>query len=910
MPDFSSSSQMYLPLWAELETGAMVVTANAHAARGLRQAWTRHQCELGNACWESPPILSWDAWFRQLWDERPYGQEDANNVLLSDLEAVCLWEAIIVESGGEVIDVSASARNAYQAWRSLYEYGMAYASDAWQRSIPQVQSQFQSEDAQIFLAWANLYARRLRDQAWLDEPGVAQRLFTHSLRGSPAAEPRRVIWYGFFHLTPAQEALRQACDRSGQWRILPQFWPAENHERFYTAADDIFAEARAAAVWARKFLDENPAARIAILAPDLAPYRRMLERELLQTLAPDQLLHPSDSRGRPYAISLGLPLREQASAQDALSALHLLLDVHCSLSHAARLLRSPYWRSAESEFIARQRLELKMRELRMVEFDLAFWLRLLEQAELKPEGWSCPGLKHGLQTARQARQPATALPSYWRSCFSEMLAALGWPGEHAPGSDEYQALQAWRELLGDFGRLDSVLGAISAQTALSRLERMAGERIFQPEQPESPVEVLGLLQISGLHYDALRVVGLDDRVWPPPVRPLPFLPPHIQRQLGMPNASPQSARLFAEAILRQVQASSRQIIFSSPRREEDLELRPSPLLVGLEERREVIASDGWLFAPQWNRQNSLEWAPELPLPATGKERGGAQIFKAQAQCPFRGFAEFRLGAETFQLPELGWDRRDQGTLAHRFLELAWKKLVDSDGLIKAINEGHLLGILDECRQELQAKLDSHDAISLVLSQLELARLSLLIHDWMLKVEAQRPWFRVIHVEKKMEAELAGIRFNLRVDRLDELEDGRRILLDYKTGQPLSINVWEQERPDEPQLPLYAIAMPPPTPAGLAFAYLRPDEFKLRGRGEGAGLPDGIKPEDLESWQARLQAWRKTLTKLAGDFNAGIALLKPKYGENTCDECHLHPLCRVRENGCAEESLEQAEGDDA
>ena len=46
---------------------------------------------------------------------------------------------------------------------------------------------------------------------------------------------------------------------------------------------------------------------------------------------------------------------------------------------------------------------------------------------------------------------------------------------------------------------------------------------------------------------------------------------------------------------------------------------------------------------------------------------------------------------------------------------------------------------------------------------------------------------------------------MRIDRIDRLADGARVLIDYKSG--LADADWRGERPDNPQLPLYALLRP-------------------------------------------------------------------------------------------------------
>ncbi len=877
MPEFVSTESVYQPLWAELESGATVVTANAHAARALRYAWAHHQLARGRAAWETPRILGWDAWLEELWEEHAQRLPDGP-APLNQLETDCLWESIIKAQNGGLLDISAAAQAANLAWQRLHDFGVAYGSELWRAWKPQ----FQGEDAQAFLAWADLYARKLKENHWLDVPSrLADPVWPPPAAGAPAA-----IGYGFLQLTPAQQRIAEIR------RLRMHFWPAEPRRHGRVSSADAEAEARAAAAWARRWLESDSEARIAILAPDLSLCRSSLERELMEALAPELLAQPRETRFYPYSISLGRPLKDRALGQDALALLRFRLGP-CTLADASRLLRSPYCVGAAEEWNARQQLEAELRRRRWVEFSWNAWIRLLRLAESRLDAWRCPRLRQAMEQGAASPLPGAAAPGVWRKQFGAFLAAWCWPGERL-NSDEHQAAEAWRELLDDFGKLDRVLGSLSAEEAFHRLERMAGARIFQPEQPHARVEVLGLLQAAGLRFDAVRVIGLSDRAWPAPARPLPFLPPLLQNRLQMPGATPQQAYEFAHAVMHRLENSAPEGIFSYPRREEDIELGPSPFLREFEPVMEPAPQPEWVFSSVWTGHDPLESYTDTGVAASGKQRGGVNLFKAQAWCPFRGFAEIRLGAEDYEVPELGWDRRDQGILAHRFLESLWLQLRDSDGLRQAIAEEKLDAILAGCRREIEAGfMEQGDDLRLALHRLELNRLCRILRNWCIEVEAQRPWFRVLAREARLEAELGGILVSMRVDRVDEFQDGRRLILDYKTGDYGSVKVWDPPRPSEPQLPLYLILATPPTAAGLAFASLRRDRWKFAGRGSGPDMPEGVKTVSTEEWAEQIGSWRGHLRALAEEFAAGLAILQPKTPQ-LCDQCHLHPLCRVRE----------------
>jgi hypothetical protein len=113
------------------------------------------------------------------------------------------------------------------------------------------------------------------------------------------------------------------------------------------------------------------------------------------------------------------------------------------------------------------------------------------------------------------------------------------------------------------------------------------------------------------------------------------------------------------------------------------------------------------------------------------------------------------------------------------------------------------------------------------------------------------------------------------------------------------------RPDEPQLPLYAVNAPENVSA-VAFAKVRRGEMRFTGYESDPGmLPRMTRYDD---WDSLLAGWRKSLDALAKGFGAGAAQVDPKDASKTCRGCDLQPLCRVHERLGAREG--EAESEDA
>jgi ATP-dependent helicase/nuclease subunit B len=132
-----------------------------------------------------------------------------------------------------------------------------------------------------------------------------------------------------------------------------------------------------------------------------------------------------------------------------------------------------------------------------------------------------------------------------------------------------------------------------------------------------------------------------------------------------------------------------------------------------------------------------------------------------------------------------------------------------------------------------------------------------------------------------------------------LSDGSVAILDYKTGRATAAS-WDGARPDEPQLPLYAVGAAGDVSA-LAFVQLRAQEVAFKGLAREAGVLPGVPTlaastfaREHADWAQLMESWRATLTRLAHEYLSGAAPVAPKNYPDTCGHCDLKPLCRVRE----------------
>ena len=584
-----------------------------------------------------------------------------------------------------------------------------------------------------------------------------------------------------------------------------------------------------------------------------------------------------------FNISAGPPLASYPLVHAALFALDLAPGAN-EFDLVSRLLRSPFFGGAEVEWTSRAALDARMRRFSGIAVSIARVERLCAH-------YDCPLLAKALAAWRRERDsaPAEQPPADWARTFSTLLAKLGWPGERALSSGGYQTVQEWRELLSEFAGLETVLPAMTYGEAFSRLRRMACKRMFQPETPAAPVQILGTLETAGLCFEHLWIAGLDDESWPGPPKPTAFLPVALQRERQIPHSSPERELVFARRITDRLLSSAGDVVVSHCLREGDRELGPSPLI------REVPEGD--LATPEYpsylevvrssSLVESLDDHTAPPVEGTAAT-GGTRVFQYQAMCPFRAFAALRLVAEPLNAPAPGLSAAERGTITHHALAQIWRVL-ETHARLCHTSAPELESIIRTAvRSAIHALSERRgDPLPERFATLEEQRLARILGEWM-EGEKRRQPFTVIESEAERYATAGGVCCKVKVDRVDRLDDGRDVIIDYKTGRP-RLRSWIGERPDEPQLPLYAVTHEGPV-AAVVFGQLKTRELGFKGYADGENIVPGAEQRDMAM---ELAGWRGVLDRLGADFRAGVANVNPK-DASACRRCSLLALCRFGE----------------
>ena len=180
----------------------------------------------------------------------------------------------------------------------------------------------------------------------------------------------------------------------------------------------------------------------------------------------------------------------------------------------------------------------------------------------------------------------------------------------------------------------------------------------------------------------------------------------------------------------------------------------------------------------------------------------------------------------------------------------------------------------------------------LVTRAEQQRLERILWDWLQVERSRKQAFTVETVEQETHFEAPGLRLRLRVDRIDRLENGNVVLIDYKSG-PQSRNKLKGERPKEPALLVYAASSADQVD-GIFFAEMKPDEVRAVGVSREKQFESRSVDVKKHEWSSFLEESRAEVYRLAGQFVKGYAVVDPLPG--VCNYCASKPLCRVNEAG--------------
>jgi len=928
IPGLSTQLLDHRSLFDRLHKGHSLITGNNRLSRVLTTQYNKWRIDRGDSLWQSPEITSWYQWLDKLWEiVALQGVAGTDRAVPGSRQLASIWESTLKNEplAHKLLRPESLANQLIDTRRLIVDWQLDFKDPAWFGD--------KNENHAAFHQWNTAFEKRCEWGGWIS-PEDRTSLLVKAIKNSLALPTGNIDLLGFDEINPAQAALLSALIENDT-PICRLSILSRQQKATLLKCGDSNDELRQAARRVRYWHEKDPNSSIAIVVPDLKARRQEVERQLQEILTPGS--NQTDQHAKPWNISMGTPLTRVSMIETAFDLLKLL-NRRIDIQDVGRVLRSPWLRGAVIERNSRALLEkclrdkyprqLKLGEVRYRASEIRKHDRQhneLPEDQREPQPWNSPALSTVLDSLIQfdgkfkGSRPASA----WAESLDQLLVSLGWPLSDESETEtsalehghNWQALQAWREGLRELASLDATVPKLGRNAAINQLKQICLEKIFQPRTLSASIQVLGLYEINGLRFDHLWVVGLHNDNWPPSARPNPFIPGRLQKAAQLPNSSPQRELEVARTITKRLLETAPECVFSYPGQLDGENVLPSPLLDN-DEVHEVDKLQGWQ-ENNWRSTVACAQKPQTqPLLMPGKleygtARGGSSILKHQALCPFRAFASNRLGAEGLETPADGISPMLHGSLVHSVLEHFWMETRNQANLL-SLDEDTLTARVRKYVDFVTGEergLKQRPAFRVV----EGHRLYRHVMAY-LALEKERDAFEVIGFEQEILPEIEGQTIRLIIDRVDKLPSGDEIIIDYKTGK-VEPKKWFGNRPEDPQLPLYAISAEK-TPAAVVFGIIRDDGCGHKGVVTRGGLFPDLPPKETNSTRFLVEAghqmpetinnWRQVLHHLMADFLSGKADIDPKDGLTTCAKsyCELQPLCRVGELSHAQKTDQQ------
>tara|TARA_Y100000389_G_C17466746_1_gene526342 strand:- start:1907 stop:4498 length:2592 start_codon:yes stop_codon:yes gene_type:complete len=824
------------------DNSGSIITANRHLARLLRKEFIEKKRSSTKDSWRTPTILSWQDWLIFL-TTKVFDQENFPTYINKN-QSLLLWETILrKEIDNSAVLKSNLAILCLNTWQ--------ITSD-WKISIADIVKTVQNKDQRLFAQFASRYTSMLERKNLIDDAGLPAVILEYiekdiiKLSGSHT-------FVGFIRERPIIKATQDLLKVKGhEVRIIPAF--EFNTEYTLKSYENFSAELRAAGAWARKKYAANPSSRIGIVVSDLDKNTDLITRSVREGLTPGwQYSHISLKK------ALNVSYGRQLSDYPSIAILNLLirwLVQDLSSMEVGALLRSPLL--GVENISGRVRLELRLRQIPDRQWSPQMFINEFQSKDNEQDVESWISILIKFNSSRQSL-PDFASFSEWALVIKEVIDQFNWPGERSLDSPDFQLINRWYELLDEFSQLGIISKKMTPNHAISYLEKMTFNALFQPETKDAIIELLGPLDASGAEFDALWIADVTSNNWPPS-RARPYLiSKKLQDKNNMPDCNSNEILQHASLLLNNLIASSVSTVVSYSTNIDDSDQTASFLLEQSRHKDQNDLEAPCLHAVSLLKINNLEEVND-PVPAVleGEQIiGGAKTIQQQHEDPISAFLFGRLGINIIYPQVVGLPASMRGSIIHQALYKLYIDLPSRESIRSWSGNALQSRILKAINFAFIEHEDNADNVLIKLLKIERRRVEAIFYK-LIKIDSNRPFLNISSVEGRLEFVFRNIRLSLRFDRIDTFSDGTIEIIDYKTGSKKRL-LNKKNIAEDLQLFLYAMSSDKSV-SSLTFVNIDSREISFDGA--------GVNYENTITWPNLLEKIRLEIHAILENLSAG------------------------------------------
>ena len=894
-----------------LKQGYCLLTATRRLAREARQEFNHIQLSEGTGAWNSADILTVEAWCQRLWLDVIYSHNNHGydqKSLLEPTQCNLLWAQIIRQDIKQnhantepLWNIGSTVANAMEAWKICQQ---------WDIPIDQCGKSY-LPDHRSFSNWAKKYKQICHTNGWVDPHQLIDHLVdfdVEQLSKKCGVSIPKLMFKGFDLFTAQQLRLISWLNHYLELFTLDQLSSNQSTviQNRATTSSAIFETERqqwlGAGNWARALLEQNPDQRLGIVVPDLHQSRAVVEQAMKEALCPTSISDMTPVSQGVFHISLGRRLMQMPAVKSAVSLLKLIQPRRWTYDVFANLVLNRFIIGSESERYCRAQLEYQLRGSLPFQFSVSDLHGIMlargasEKAPLLSKTLHCVLGKNKLYSGNKRWNE-------WVNLLLEWLELFNWPGEATLNSEEFQCVEAFKNEIVSLGQLDLVSKAVSCADVLEVLEQRLAVQPFEPHSENASVEVLGVLESTGIEFDAIWLGNMNDGTWPPTLVSNPFIPQKLVQQSDYPYSIQQRNYQLASAQQHRLLHQCKELVFSTVKSDQDQPLLPSSLF----DDSMILETNSLSLMGALHQDTALEiFEDDQGIAQTATLSGGTSLISDQAHCPFRAYIRYRLNGWVEEPRQPGIDLAEWGTLIHKILETIWTE-IQSQSRLKSMEDDALRQLIRSSALPLcSAHISKSDHSEPILG-VQLDHIESLLWNWLEIEKSREVAFEIHALEKKYQLQLGNLVLNLKIDRVDTVDDSGLVLIDYKTGRGDSISNWMEERLTAPQIPLYLLALTDSQDYGqghdqnhdqnhnqdqqicaAAYARVRSGDCGFIGVSNEIDFQSDsnqairIRPltatslaRAFENWDEMIEKWSEQVQTLAQEFSAGHAIVDPR-----------------------------------
>ena len=799
-----------------------IVVANLRQKRGLENYYNKNRL-AEKKTWLAPSIMDWRGFLKWSFKKKQYQH---NHILLSDLQVWVVWFNLLYKKSKEE-QTSLLTDKYIKIYKKISVNNLSLEELA----------------LDDFSSCYEKYKKYLSDNKFSDSYANSYFLIDNKIY------PDSFYIGGFSKLTPEQKYFFEKT--SPQKLVLQKkITHSVKKEKFISIDEQLTS----AIGWCLDNLKNNKSGKCALVVPNLANKLKQIIH-IFEKIQNNNLLE--ESHNKVYEVFLTNSLKHTLLIDSILSTVYFCYCVaqnNVPVKLLIKILANPY--TDNSEFIGSVKKQVTAKNI-----------NFLSKKQIN-EIFANTSFNEIIKALPDNKKWQQKSYYDWVAFITNVLEVFSWGKNKILNSSDYQILEKWYDVCHNISSLDNICDVCEFDVFNTGINTLLSDTYFQPKSSQQSLYIIDASDITNLYFDSAWVVGLDEN-----------FDNYIMKKLANDDMS-----LLGGRISENYNNYLKNYVY-------DLETLASDLVFSYSETDEegffVNVSSSFDFSSvktckkyYSNINLQLEYLTDYKANKIKNTniKSGISVLNNQLDCSFKGFSS-RLGISSTNIEFFGISPMQKGNYFHYIMESVWQKILCSSNVEKFINdESKINSIVNGVIKE-----NSNISFTNKLLLLEKNRLINLVKRVLrFDIENRKTDFLVLHREYKTNTSVGELNFDIKIDRVDKLNDGKIVIIDYKTG---STTPTIKEKITNVQIPIYVFKF---NENNLwECLYLKANEEKISF--------SGISKNKLsqKEWDNYLQKWRKQLLDISEKFQNGLAMALP-INKNVCNNCSLMPLCRINE----------------